>query len=145
MKKLRDLLLIAIMVIISPELINSQISEIQYYTWPYQCSFKADSGKFVINTKEELKQISKCILVNYDFSKYTIIGVNGGIGGCGQPTVDIKITRDDYGKKYLIDAKVLNYGSCKRNNYYKRIIYTEKLRSDYKVVFLKEEKVTSTK
>lgn len=114
--------------------------EIQYDDWPYKCSFKSDSGKFIINNREEFNRISNCILLNFNFNKYTIIGVQGGVGGCKLPTVDFIITKDDPNKKYVIQATILTYGNCRRYNGYKKIIYTEKFENDYEIDFIKKEK-----
>ncbi len=123
--------------------IKSQISEIQYDDWPHECSFKTDSGKFIINNRKDFKQITDCIILNYDFNNYTIIGVQGVSGGCKRPTIDFKITKDDYTRKYIIEATILSYGSCRMGWTYKKIIYTDKLKYGYDIVFIKKNKAYS--
>jgi len=143
MRTIRIILFITGLFRLTTGVIKCQISEIQYDDWPHKCSFKTDSGKFIINSIEDFKQITNCILLNYDFNKYTIIGVQGGVGGCKLPTIDFNITKDDYNRKYVVEATILSYGSCRRYNGYKKIIYTEKFKNDYEIIFIKNEKAYS--
>lgn len=114
----------------------SQINEVSYQEWPYGCDFKPDSGKFVINSKKEFKEITSCILLNYDFDKYTIIGVQGTTEGSGaKDRVDIRILKDDKDSKYIIEAIVYYCGNNRMIYPYKKIIYTDKLQSDYDIAF----------
>jgi len=61
--------------------------------------------------------------------------VQGHTLGCGRPHVEFKVAKDIRNKKYIIEAIVVIDGSCKANHLYKRLIYTEKFQSDYKVEF----------
>jgi len=139
MRTIKIILFITGLLIFQTRIIKCQIIEIHYDDWPHKCSFKTDSGKFIINNREAFNQIANCILINYDFNRYTIIGVKGAVGGCKLPTVDFLITKDDFNKKYVIQATILSYGNCRRNNGYKRIIYTEKFENDYEIEFIKKE------
>jgi hypothetical protein len=114
----------------------SQIIEVSYQEWPYGCNFKSDSGKFIINSEKDFKELTSCILLNYDFDKYTIIGVQGITEGSGKKDrVDIRILKDDKNSKYIIEAIVYYCGHNRMIYPYKRVIYTDKLQSDYDIAF----------
>jgi hypothetical protein len=116
----------------------SQVTEIEYHDWPYTCSFKSESGKIFINSIEDYKEVTNCSLQNYyKFENNTIIGIQGAVGGCSLPTVDFNVYKDDVRKEYIIEAIIISYGNCKRNNMYKRIIYVDSLNDNYKVIFKK--------
>lgn len=120
----------------------SQIVEISYQDWHYDCVFKPITEKFIVNSKEDLDSISKCILLNYDFNNNTIIGVQGTSQGYSQPIVDFRILKDIENKKYIIEAKIFGGTRSNLRNIhpkYKRVIVTDKLQSDYSIDFIKQE------
>ena len=135
MRIIKIVLLLAGLCLFFVQVVDGQVSEVRYNDWPYSCTFKTDSGKFIINSREDFLKIAKCGIGNYDYNDYTLIGVAGATGGCSQPTVVFTITRNDNTRSYFIEATILTYGACRRNNIFSRTIYTYKLREDYKVIF----------
>ena len=116
----------------------SQGFKLQFQDWPYQCSFKSDSGKIFINHIKDYKRATNCSWLNYRrYEDYTIIGIQGGVGGCKLPDVDFNIYQNDEKKEYVIEAIVISYGACRRNNPYKRVVYVNKFKDNYHVIFKK--------
>lgn len=114
----------------------SQGFKIEFMDWPYQCSFESDSNKIFINSIQDYKRATNCSLLNYNrYEDYTLIGVQGMVGGCKLPDVDFNIYQDDEKKEYVIEAIVISYGACKRGNLYKRIVYVNKFKDNYRVIF----------
>lgn len=118
--------------------LHAQGYEMQIREWPYDCEFRADSGRILINNIQEFRRATVCSALNYEkYKHYTIIGLQGMDGGCCSPGVEFKVYRDDKKKEYLIEATVIIYGACRRNNHYKRVVYVNKFKDGYRVVFEK--------
>lgn len=116
----------------------SQVFELSYQDWPNTCSFKTDSGKIFINSMEDFKKSANCSSLKYiGYLDYTLIGVQGSIGGSSPPVVDFRIYQNDEKKEYIIESIVVGYGIGKRLMRYSRIIYVNKFKSNYRVVFKK--------
>ncbi len=114
----------------------SQPIEINYNDCPIQCSFQTDSGKIIIQNIHDFKKITNCSTLNYNlYEEYTLIGLEGSEGGCEMPKVDFHIYQDIAKKEYIIDASIYIKGNCRLNNIYSRVIYVNKLRTDYKITF----------
>jgi hypothetical protein len=114
----------------------SQGVEMSYSDIDIECSFRTDSNKFIIRNRTEFFRLTNCSFVGIDFERYSIIGVNGYIGGCKVPVVEYRIIKDVNKRQYFIEAIVYQFGSCKRGNPYRRTVYVDKLEEDYKIHFV---------
>jgi hypothetical protein len=117
----------------------SQIKDIEYYNWENNCDFKTRPDRFIINNMPEFNEMSACVISKFEFNKYTIIGVQGTSPGHFKPKVDIRILQNDYDKKIIIEV-TLSGGklceTCRVNKpFYRRVIYTDKLNTDYNIEF----------
>jgi hypothetical protein len=119
--------------------LHSQITEIKYNNFGNKCVFHPSSDQFIINSKTEFNEISDCNLLRYDFNKYTIIGVQGYSPGHFEPAVDIRIFQNDYDKKIVVEVTLSGGKLCEgcrvNKPFYRRVIYTDKLNSDYLIEF----------
>lgn len=83
--------------------------------------------------------MSDCLLSNFDFKKYTVIGVQGTSSGHFQPIVDLQVLKNDRDKLFIIDVTISGgklCEACKVNRpFYRRVIYTEKLNPEYTIEF----------
>jgi hypothetical protein len=78
--------------------INSQVIKVPYSDLMINCPIKDDSGKIIINSKEEFRHHTTCLLPDFDFESFTIFGIQGLAGGCEEPFVDFFVFRDDSDK-----------------------------------------------
>ena len=133
---IRILFILSILVTFATHVTISQIHLIPFNDLETKCDFKSDSNKFVLNSKIDLMKISGCNLLDFDFGEYTIIGVKGAIEGANEDLwIDFKISKDDKKNKYIITATIFGQGSSRMMQPFKRIIYTDKLQSNYDIEF----------
>ena len=103
------------------------------------CELKTRPRNFIINNSTEFAEIFDCVLPRFDFSKYTIIGVQGTSPGHFKPKVDIRVLKNDYDKKIIIIVSLSGGRLCENcrvmKPFYRREIYMDKLNADYKIEF----------
>lgn len=138
MKKIFSILLISLL---NYFVVFSQTTVIPFQNYETICEFDThQKNYFVINNLNEFKEISDCSIFNYDFSKYTIIGVQDHSPGHSMPNVDIIITQDNNLKNIIVEVLLSDvtpcYDGCRVvTPFYRRIIYTEKLNPTYPIEF----------
>jgi hypothetical protein len=138
----RRLIFVLTIILISINLSYGQVIELPFQEFPANVkylnknlAFNVDKTQYIINSNRELRETLGSELDNFDFFRHTIIGVQGHTPGCRRPIVEFKVVKDIKNKKYIIEAIVVQQGTCKANHVYKRLIYTEKFQSDYNVEF----------
>jgi len=130
--------LIAYMFIVGSTPLFSQTREIAYFDWERECDFKSRPRRFIINSQAEFKEMSDCLLFNFDFENYTIVGAQGISPGHFKPIVDIRIFENTVEKKVSIEVTISGGKACAcrvMKPSYKRIIYTDQLKSDFEIEF----------
>lgn len=134
--------LIAISLIAGSTFLFSQTREIAYYNWEEKCDFKSRTHRIIVNNQAEFREMFDCVLLDFNFDDYTIIGVRGRSQGHFVPYVDIRILENEKEEKISIEV-ILSGGTpcnlhCRvmRPNY-SRVIYTSKLRNGYEIEFRK--------
>jgi hypothetical protein len=119
--------------------VYSQTKLIDYYNWDNNCDFKTRPNTFIIDNIDQFNEMSDCPIHKFDFDNHTIIGVQGTSPGHFQPKVDIAVYQNDTDKTIIIEI-TLSGGklceACRVNRpFYRRIIYTDKLNSEYSIEF----------
>ncbi|NOR86821.1 MAG: hypothetical protein GQ527_04370 [Bacteroidales bacterium] len=131
-------ILIGLLILLGSNKVHSQISEIDYNNWSDNSGFKTRPSRFVINNKDEFKEMSNSILLNFDFTKHTIIGVQGISPGHFEPIIDIRILENEIEEKIIIEVILSGGKSCScrvMKPHYRKVIYTDKLNSNFEIGF----------
>jgi hypothetical protein len=74
-------------------------------------------------------------LPSIDFTKYTLIGQAITVGGCKRPDSYKEVVKIPSQKKYILEARVQQYGMCKTGLKVKIWIIIPKIESDYTVEY----------
>ena len=115
---------------------NSQNIELKYNSIDEICNLSSD--KIVANNIEEIKKLTDCNFLRFDFNKFTIIGIKGSSPGHFIPDINFRISKNIDSK--TIDVEVMLSGGKTCNcrvvkPSYQRMIYIDKIEEDYTYAF----------
>ena len=114
----------------------TQVSELPYYSIDETCSL--DSSQIIANSLNEIKGLSDCNFLNFDFSRYTIIGIKGSSPGHFIPDIDFRISKNLINKTIIVEVLFSGGKTCNCRvvkPLFKRIIYVDKIEVGYKFEF----------
>lgn len=115
--------------------IYTQVVEQKFYDLEIPCKVTCKTN-FVVYDNSDAWRAIDCKLSQFDFFKYTIIGIVSST--CGREgNIILKIIRDDENKKYIIKSRLQNPCYCMvlRQRPEIRIVYTKKMNYDYEVEY----------
>jgi hypothetical protein len=114
----------------------SQNIDLKYYSIDKECNLS--SNKIIANNLEEIKKLTDCDFLRFDFNKYTIIGIKESSPGHFIPDINFRISKNIEFK--TINVVVLLSGGRTCNcrvvkPFYERMIYIDKIDGDYTYEF----------
>ena len=134
---MKALSLFAFIAVLTTNSSIGQLSDIQFHEF-INCSPIANSSEFIVNSYEDFSVKFNCLSLNFDFSKYTILALQGMMKGHDQAQIDFQIKRDDNLKCFLINATIYGGKICNcrvMKPGYDKVIYIDKVPADYTIKF----------
>jgi hypothetical protein len=134
---MKVLSLLALIAILSTNNTKGQLSDITFHEFP-NCAPIGTSSEIVVNNYEEFSVKFNCVSLNFDFSKYTILAIQGRMKGHDQAQIDFQIKKDDNLKSFLISATIYGGKVCNcrvMKPGYDKVVYIDKVPAGYTIKF----------
>jgi hypothetical protein len=125
-----------ILILFSINFSYSQNTDLKYYSIDDVCNLS--SNKIIANNPEEIKKLTDCNFLRFDFNKFTIIGIKESSPGHFIPDINFRISKNIESKTInvvvlLSGGKTCNCRVVKPS--YERMIYIDKIDEDYTYEF----------
>jgi hypothetical protein len=114
----------------------TQISELPYYCIDEACNL--DSSQIIANNLDEIRVLSDCSFLKFDFNRYTVIGIDGSSPGHFIPKIDFRILQNISTKTITVEVLFSGGKTCNCRvvkPLYKRMIYVDKIAEEYTYEF----------
>jgi hypothetical protein len=123
-------------IIFSIRITYTQVYELPYYNIDAVCN--SDSSRIIANSLQEIRRLSDCNFLKFNFDRYTIIGIKGSSPGHFIPKIDFKISKNMNTKTITVEVLFSGGKTCNCRvvkPLYRRMIYIDKIEDGYTFEF----------